>query len=494
MGVLRGLAALGYMVNGAADGLAAGEREKAQKEEQAFQRGQRARMVDQQGRDDRLRDDLADATAPVQAKQVQQDGELTVGANGPEIAQGDQWRTAGTNYPTQDAAAAAVPGASTPTARAGRIQGAYDRAGRPLDGMQARMTSLQGDAAEKQLQDSDEARGHRKFLQSAATSFAEGGWAGFSKFATDQYHDGKIYTAQEDGKGGATIIATDDQGKELGKQTFKSPEDAIMLAASKADPTKWAEWSAGRKDKEADQAYKTRHLDILEKDVQSKGDLRAAQADAAGARAEAAALRARQGGMVAPTAPAPVWDAKADEFLQKRYTVADPTTGALQVDGQGLQFAKAVAVGRARSNGGDFTSALGYAFDIDNALKAKAGNDPEKLRALRNDAMARMQMPAAPAAAPATTDQSPARTPAAPPAPAPAAAPAPSARMPAQTGDKVLNAINDQRIAQLGEAQKKLDAARQMLAAAAPSGDQRSIAHYTQQINAAQAEVDRLSK
>jgi hypothetical protein len=97
---------------------------------------------------------------------------------------------------------------------------------------------------------------------------------------------------------------------------------------------------------------------------------------------------------------APVWDDKADTFLKQRYTVTDPVSGAVTVDGDGLQFGKAVALSRARTNGGDATSGLGYAFDVDNRLKQSAGDDPAKLRQLRNDYLRSIAPPrTAPAAA-----------------------------------------------------------------------------------------------
>lgn len=82
---------------------------------------------------------------------------------------------------------------------------------------------------------------------------------------------------------------------------------------------------------------------------------------------------------------APIWDAKADDFLRDSYAVTDPTTGAKSTDGNGLQFGKAVAVSRARANGGDATSAIGYALDVDQRLQKSAGGDPAKLRQLRQD-------------------------------------------------------------------------------------------------------------
>ncbi len=70
--------------------------------------------------------------------------------------------------------------------------------------------------------------------------------------------------------------------------------------------------------------------------------------------------------------PPPVWDSKADDFLKARYTVKDEAGGATRVDGDGLMFAKELALAQARRNGGDTTTALGFAFDVDEKVRAKA--------------------------------------------------------------------------------------------------------------------------
>lgn len=91
---------------------------------------------------------------------------------------------------------------------------------------------------------------------------------------------------------------------------------------------------------------------------------------------------------------APIWDDKADTFLKQRYTAADPGTGVVAVDGDGIQFGKAVALSRARANGGDTTTGLGYAFEVDTRLKASAGQDTAKLRQLRNQYLNSISSPA----------------------------------------------------------------------------------------------------
>jgi hypothetical protein len=96
--------------------------------------------------------------------------------------------------------------------------------------------------------------------------------------------------------------------------------------------------------------------------------------------------------------PGPVWDAKADSFLLDKYSVKDPNTGQMRVDGQGLQFGKALALARTQMNGGDTTSGLGFAFQKDGELRELATDqkgvyDPVKHGQLRNQVLAQLTAP-----------------------------------------------------------------------------------------------------
>lgn len=99
-------------------------------------------------------------------------------------------------------------------------------------------------------------------------------------------------------------------------------------------------------------------------------------------------------------ANAPIWGEKDDTFLKEQYSSKDEMTGARTFDGDGMQFAKQVAVARSRFNGGDSASASAYALAADSNLKAQAAGDPAKLRQLRNQALQRLAQAtqAAPAA------------------------------------------------------------------------------------------------
>ena len=103
------------------------------------------------------------------------------------------------------------------------------------------------------------------------------------------------------------------------------------------------------------------------------------------ARAAEAAKQAHR-----QTAAAPVWSQAADDFLMKRYSVPDPMTGKTMVDGSGMAFAKQLALAQAMRNGGDTTSALGFAFEIDNQIARENGSDQAKINAARTALLQRM--------------------------------------------------------------------------------------------------------
>jgi hypothetical protein len=88
--------------------------------------------------------------------------------------------------------------------------------------------------------------------------------------------------------------------------------------------------------------------------------------------------------------PAPIWGKEDDTFLKEQYSGKDEVTGAKTFDGEGLQFAKQVAVARSRFNGGDSATASAYALAADANLKAQAKGDPVKLRELRAAALQKL--------------------------------------------------------------------------------------------------------
>lgn len=104
--------------------------------------------------------------------------------------------------------------------------------------------------------------------------------------------------------------------------------------------------------------------------------------------------RLQEAGLDARTsAVAPVWSKDDDTFLKEQYSSKDELTGNKTFDGEGLQFAKQVAVARSRFNGGDSATASAYALTADANLKAQAKGDPVKLRQLRNNALQKLAVP-----------------------------------------------------------------------------------------------------
>lgn len=130
----------GQRAQARADELAARERE-----DREFMVGERTRQM-------RLRQDLADAAAPVVAKQTAKAGELTVGANGPELAGADQFSAGvGNNFLTMAEAQAAAPKANTQPMKLTRMSDALERHGEVDKALALRASGRQEQLAQSQL-------------------------------------------------------------------------------------------------------------------------------------------------------------------------------------------------------------------------------------------------------------------------------------------------------------------------------------------------------
>lgn len=101
-------------------------------------------------------------------------------------------------------------------------------------------------------------------------------------------------------------------------------------------------------------------------------------------RAANAGNRAAAGGA---NGAEPIWNEKADAFLQDNFKSKNPESGQVDFDGGGFQFAQEIALGVSRRNGGNTAAATAYAIKADNALKVLAQGNPEALAALRLQAM-----------------------------------------------------------------------------------------------------------
>jgi hypothetical protein len=158
----------------------------------------------------------------------------------------------------------------------------------------------------------------------------------------------------------------------------------------------------------------------------------------------------------------PIWTKDDDSFLKDQYTAKDEMSGAKTFDGEGVQFAKQVALARSRFNGGDSTSATAYALAADARLKLQAGGDPTKLRELRQQALQQLASPKPEPAGPATPQPAGAgvaRQAPAPAGPAPQKAPPPAAPppSPARVENGVADVRNDPVIASLRKSLSQID-------------------------------------
>ena len=172
------------------------------------------------------------------------------------------YRVGGKNYATMTDATAAQEAANAPDARNARISQALGLTQGPMAAMQFDAAGKQAKVADMQIKESEQQQAARTFARGAAESMAKGDWNGFAQFATENYADGYTYKATPDAKGGATLTRFDKDGKESGSMPFKSREEAIMLAATRADPAKYAEYVTGRADKEQAQKNNDREFDL----------------------------------------------------------------------------------------------------------------------------------------------------------------------------------------------------------------------------------------
>ena len=134
--------------------------------------------------------------------------------------------------------------------------------------------NVQTEAAMGQLKEQKDLQGQRELGRSVATAAQTGGWKGVAQMATEKYNDGNSYKAEEDGKGGAIVISTGKDGKEIGRMPFKSLEEYITFAVSRGDPMKWVDYKTGRDDKATAQANTDRAFELQKKESESTADYR----------------------------------------------------------------------------------------------------------------------------------------------------------------------------------------------------------------------------
>lgn len=419
----RGMVAfLAGMGGGYLKGREQARRQEMEDEDRAAAKENRDFIKAERDRVTATRNRLADAAAPVTMQSVLEKPDYAdnrdVGQPGVELIDTGARRVGQQTFaPGQmEQAAAALAEANKPGAAAARQADVLAASGDPVGAQSLRAGLRQEKLGDLQLDEAQRTALNRQFEESLgplssheaiADTVSNSGIGGAGKLRAVPSADGK--------KVGYVMIGADGKETPTAYSFDNTPQGMLeaKLAVSKLTPTsqkldylfkKWSDERATAKEARDAENDKAR-LDLERRKVDILG-MRAATA--AGGASEAA----------------PIWDKSADEFLKSRYTVKDPETQAVTVDGAGLQFAKTIALGVSRSNGGDTTLALGKAFEVDTKLRAAAKNDPQKLAELRQQYLAAVAggrpAPAAdaPAPAPAPAAIPPQRMVAPPPAPA----------------------------------------------------------------------------
>lgn len=289
--------------------------------------------------------------------------------NAGPMPEGQEARVRGQGFASMADAQAAAPAMDTPQAQQARRAQVLRSQGKGMQAAQESLALTQTNAMEQEMAD-------KVYARSLGRSLVMGGWEAFTKQLSDSPFGGAKFGLVKDAKGKKVRIQVlGEDGKDTGDgMDFSDDEDgrmkALGVAMSVSDPKARLDFYRWSKDANQKQANWLAEMGLKEKELASQDRYRTSMAGAAGG-----------GGS------APVWGDKDDEFLRKRYTITDEA-GQTRVDGGGLQFAKKIALAQAQKNGGDTTSALGFAFDIDQKIAAKVGNDPAKIAAARQKYLA----------------------------------------------------------------------------------------------------------
>ena len=380
MSIATALSILGAGLGGYSAGTEQNRQRTRQDEDDAFRREQRERQKIGWQRDDddyakrqaQEQADLTAAAAPVPKaaatrpdtmddRDVGQPGEQSFG-----IQVGQQV------VPDQAAADTAVQQAMTPQARMARVAGVQ------RDPMRAAQIQQQAGAAELQ-QGQMQAQRRQQAVQVFDDGIrkAAGTWGGLTAFLNDSKADGadgatKFAVKKAGGK--VTLFPVGPDGTALGQgSTFTDDEQgraqaAFLFARGTTPEMKLkhirdeANAASLRDDREADNK---RQAARDQADDKYRSSMLSATRGRAGGRGAGAGPGAGQ-------APAVAWDDKSDERLFAHYGKEDPTTGAKVRDGNGVDFAKQVALAISARNGGDTLRAVGQAIDIDAGLKGRA--------------------------------------------------------------------------------------------------------------------------
>lgn len=385
-GVLMGMAARTRQQTDAEDRAYLKKKREQEEEDRAFAMSERQRAV-------QLRTDMGRAAAtvePVEVKEARPDtmDNRDVGQAGEAPLPTAGYDVAGKRFATKEEAAAAATAANTPQAITARMADVAMRNGDPVQAQKLRVGAMEEQTAQFKLNDAQRADIDARFnadLQASVKDF--GSLADFISNSAGDGLNGKLkvkFVPSADGKTQVLNV--------VGADGTLTPTERVVPNTADGLATAIAETARMPVDKKLAHLHNKAMLaQQAERDAATakyhEGMLKISQQNADTneqyRRDQAAALKAKGG-----TGTAPIWDDKADTFLRERYTSKNPETGASVVDGDGLVFAKQIALAAARDKfGGDTTSALGYAFDVDRKIAAVAGNDPTKIRAGRQKAL-----------------------------------------------------------------------------------------------------------
>lgn len=214
-----------------------------------------------------------------QARQMQEQTGAPVTAEAPKKV----FAAAGLPYDTKAGAQAAADTANAPEARRARQIAALDGIGKPLEAQQLQSAVTTNKAQAMQLSQAEEGAARDKMFRETATLIARGGWGSIPELYK-RYDDGKDAKVIEDGKGGATVIQIDADGKELGKVVFPDLQQFMISQLPRLDPKLWL----SETDKAAGRAETARHNRATEKNA---ADKTAASIEIAAARLDAATAR-----------------------------------------------------------------------------------------------------------------------------------------------------------------------------------------------------------
>lgn len=362
------------------------EERRTRMDQIALDRAERERRADERAtrsvdRQERVQADLEAAAAPaaVQSGEVYQPAVDDEGNAMPANPTSGTGMVNGTRVPSMAAAAERAKAYDDPVAVRARQQQVLQRSD-PVRAAQMEASNLT--IEQNQL-------AAKKMRQAAAVSEAQGllmkgGWSALPEI-WDRYNNGYDVTVKENGKGGATLTIIGADGKPLGNKSYSDLQGFMREVSGTVDPDKWLTAEEARAEKERKFAIEERKVKVLEQQAETD------------ARYKDGVVSVSRDKAVGAAAAAPLWDDRADAFLKARYTVKDEVTGTTSVDGNGLEFAKTVALAQAKQNGGDTTLALARAFDLDNRIREATKGDPTAMRAARQEYLRRVTTRPAPA-------------------------------------------------------------------------------------------------